>query len=605
MASTTSSSSSSSASVSLADKLSLSAITATASPLNLVVFACVLGFLLLRWWRRKNSPALPDLPWVARNDKAWILRDLRTRLWCLINYEEALRRAYDQYARHNKPCILATLDGEVILLPPSNTPWLIAQPDNVLSVNGAHKHILQTRYTFPKPEIMDPTVHFDVIKSELTRQVFNVTPEVCDELAAAVDQIWGSEADPDFEYYSDADGWKTVVLFDSLTKIVARISNRVFVGLPLCRDEQYLKNAIGFAEDIAFSATILRLFPGIVRPLVAPVATYSNRKHTREYTEILTPEIIRRQRLQQETASGPKSEHKGSEAEQTGDEAKNDFLQWLLTRSLTKSYPLPDETDPRIISARLLHVNFASVHTTSFIGTNALLDILAAPKNERVLETLRKEALDNMEPDAGSGPASSMWSRTAISKMHYLDSALRESSRRASIIGVGVNQKVVAPGGITTPDGTHLPEGCMVATHSWGCHNDESLYEGADKYKAFRFVELRDKISSGVGDGDRDKAEREKEYLDKAHLSFIATSPSYLGFGHGRHACPGRFFAAQELKLLLAYLLSRYEIQMVMEGGLGGNWNGKGIRPECYWAGPNHVPPMSAKVRVRRRKEFQ
>ncbi|KIW80965.1 hypothetical protein Z517_03988 [Fonsecaea pedrosoi CBS 271.37] len=580
-------------------------VSLTTNTLNIVFPVCLLLAFLLLHWRRKSSPTLPDLPWVARNDRAWVLRDLRTRLWCSINYEEALRRAYDQYARHNKPCILATLDGEVVLLPPSNTSWLIAQPDNVLSVNGAHKHILQTRYTFPKPEIMDPTVHFDVIKSELTRQVFNVTPEVCDELAAAVDQIWGSEADSDFEYYSDADGWKTVVLFDSLTKIIARISNRVFVGLPLCRDEEYLKNAIGFAEDIAFSATILRLFPGILRPLVSRIVTCSNRKHTRAYTEILTPEILRRQGLQDETTSDSEAEHKDSETERPGDTAKNDFLQWLLTRSLTKSYLSPDEADPQIICARLLHVNFASVHTTSFIGTNALLDILAAPRNERVLETLRQEALDNMEPDAGSGPASRMWSRTAIAKMHYLDSALRETSRRASIIGVGVNQKVVAPGGITTPDGIHVPEGCMVATHSWGCHNDETLYEEADKYKAFRFVELRDRISSGLGDGDRDRADREKEYLDKAHLSFIATSPSYLGFGHGRHACPGRFFAAQELKLLLAYLLSRYEIQMVMEGGLGGNWNGKGIRPECYWAGPNHVPPMSAKVRVRRRKEFQ
>ena len=82
---------------------------------------------------------------------------------------------------------------------------------------------------------MNPTVHFDVIKSELTRQVFTVTPEVCDELKEAVDQLWGIEPDPeDDEESSEKGGWKTVVLFDSMTNIVARMSNRVFVGLPLC-----------------------------------------------------------------------------------------------------------------------------------------------------------------------------------------------------------------------------------------------------------------------------------------------------------------------------------------------------------------------------------
>ena len=329
--------------------------------------------------------------------------------------------------------------------------------------------------------------------------------------------------------------------------------------------------------------------------MVASLATYNNRKHTRGFNKVLKPEIHRRQRLR--PSADPEKDAKADDALQSDvEDEKNDFLQWLLTRSQTKSHNSPDETDPNIICARLLHTNFASVHTTSFIGTNALLDILASPRNEQVLETLRKEALDTMDGD------DKLWTRNSLSRMLYLDSALRESSRRASIVGVGINQTVTAPGGVTTPEGWHLPEGCMVATHSWGNHNDETLYPDASKYKPFRFVELRENIPDTAS---ANQADKEKAHLDKAHLSFIATSPSYLGFGHGRHACPGRFFAAQELKLLIAYVLTRYEVQMVMEGGVGGNWNGKGARPECYWMGPNHVPPTGAKVRVRRRKEFR
>ncbi|KAK1499410.1 ent-kaurene oxidase [Colletotrichum cuscutae] len=35
-----------------------------------------------------------------------------------------------------------------------------------------------------------------------------------------------------------------------------------------------------------------------------------------------------------------------------------------------------------------------------------------------------------------------------------------------------------------------------------------------------------------------------------------------MAFGFGRHACPGRFFAATEIKMLIARLLLEYDIRM-------------------------------------------
>lgn len=35
-----------------------------------------------------------------------------------------------------------------------------------------------------------------------------------------------------------------------------------------------------------------------------------------------------------------------------------------------------------------------------------------------------------------------------------------------------------------------------------------------------------------------------------------------MHFGYGRHACPGRFFAANEIKLILARILVDYDIRM-------------------------------------------
>lgn len=42
---------------------------------------------------------------------------------------------------------------------------------------------------------------------------------------------------------------------------------------------------------------------------------------------------------------------------------------------------------------------------------------------------------------------------------------------------------------------------------------------------------------------------------------FVSVSIASLMFGYGRHACPGRFFAGNEIKLILVQLLQRFEIR--------------------------------------------
>ncbi len=71
----------------------------------------------------------------------------------------------------------------------------------------------------------------------------------------------------------------------------------------------------------------------------------------------------------------------------------------------------------------------------------------------------------------------------------------------------------------------------------------------------------------------------------------VSPTPTFLSFGYGRHACPGRFLAAQETKIFLAYVLLSYEIQPL-----------KGPRPDNLWYGDILMPPVKAKLSVKRRK---
>lgn len=42
----------------------------------------------------------------------------------------------------------------------------------------------------------------------------------------------------------------------------------------------------------------------------------------------------------------------------------------------------------------------------------------------------------------------------------------------------------------------------------------------------------------------------------------MSVTKENMSFGFGRHACPGRFFAANEIKLILARLLLDYDLRM-------------------------------------------
>lgn len=79
---------------------------------------------------------------------------------------------------------------------------------------------------------------------------------------------------------------------------------------------------------------------------------------------------------------------------------------------------------------------------------------------------------------------------------------------------------------------------------------------------------------------------------------FVTTSAESLNFGHGNHACPGRFFASNEIKVVLIHLLRGWELRFKGdEGGRGG----EGMRPGNFWMGTICTPNSMAEVEVRRK----
>lgn len=73
---------------------------------------------------------------------------------------------------------------------------------------------------------------------------------------------------------------------------------------------------------------------------------------------------------------------------------------------------------------------------------------------------------------------------------------------------------------------------------------DHALYPSPLEFRPLRFYELRQRSSE-----------------DAKRHQLTSTGPANLAFGYGTSACPGRFFAAVEMKLILAHLLIHYEFK--------------------------------------------
>lgn len=113
----------------------------------------------------------------------------------------------------------------MIVVPGSQVKWIVDQPDNVLSSRAMQMESLQTDWVLLDPAIASNPIHEIIIRRDLTRSLGTLIPEIDEELNVGVDDCWGK----------DTENWNDVGLFTTMMKVVARTSNRVFVGLPLCK----------------------------------------------------------------------------------------------------------------------------------------------------------------------------------------------------------------------------------------------------------------------------------------------------------------------------------------------------------------------------------
>lgn len=531
-----------------------------------VILSLFLGYIYL--WR--TPPDLAKLRILNSLPDEWFpyLRALYRNTLGLKN------TLYLHHAHHKEETVRIPIlgPGRLVLLPSSQRKWLLGQPESILSMHQQTDQHFQFDYGTIYPTRDHQQVHIGLVTTKLTSQIGNLIPRLAEELDLALAKHWGGEGP------SAEEEWREVCVYDTLRVVIGQAINRIFIGESLCRNREMLDAAVAYAQCIPVSAQLLILFPKPLRRLVAPLITLPNRWLERKWFKLTVPEVRERLRSRARQQSSDSKENAGSSAAGSGTAAQNDFLEWLIAHGEASGDPYL--LDPEVMAARILLLNAFALHTTAFAVTHMVLDLVGgsgAERGARVAAELRQEVRDVLASHGDDGE----WNKRALARLEKLDSAFRESQRVNTVLSVGPLRIVSAREGVETPSGARVPRGYQVGIPAYSIHFDEDIW-GADagQFRPFRFSDKRREVD----------AQAAPDHLQRARQAWATTSPEYLSFGAGRNSCPGRFFAAGLLKVLMANILLKYDFEFQEE------------RPKNVWFGTNHLPPTDAKIRIRRRK---
>ncbi|KAK1753823.1 putative cytochrome P450 E-class, group IV [Echria macrotheca] len=392
----------------------------------------------------------------------------------------------------------------VVVVAPKYLAELKKLPDDVLSFDGAIEESMHAKYTLL--DVGNPAIPHTV-KASLTPALPRLSPALSDEVRLS----FLSELPP-------CEGWTPIRINQKLLRIVAMVSGRIFIGSELCRDEEYLDAAISYTIELTQARGAVDKLAPWKRPFLASRLPEVRRvaERFKQADAFLRPVVEARKKL------GP-------------DEKPDDMLQWVMDNQGR----FGDDSSAKL--ARLqLGLSFAAIHTTTMTATNAFYNLAAHPE---ITTDLRSEIRDVLAAHDG------VMSAPALQAMKKVDSFLKETLRFDPPGVASFQRKVLRQ--FTLSSGQTIPAGVVIEVPSMAISRDAAIFPDPERFDHLRFYKLRQDA--------RERGEAETA----AQNQFVSVSQSSLTFGYGRHACPGRFLAANEIKMIVATAVLLYDMRLV------------------------------------------
>ncbi|KAK7926620.1 cytochrome P450 [Apiospora marii] len=320
------------------------------------------------------------------------------------------------------------------------------------------------------------------------------------------------------EFIPECPEWTSIMPYPLLLQIFNRIGQRVLVGPELGRNPEWLDLTQNYTTSLLQGTNTVR---AKYTPSLRWLAKYLERDVKMVYKQRQRAAALLEPVLQSRLAA------RAEKQQQT--DHHDDAIEWLIDDYHRKGMQVTAQE----IAQDQLGLTLAAIHNTAATVLSTLYDLIDHPAS---LDDIRTEVRQAMGQHGGG------FDRAALQSLRHLDSFMTESLRMHSMPQVTVQRLALVPK--TFHDGFHIPAGTQVMFANRQLNHDLDLYPDPERFDAKRFY-------------DRDGN-------NKHH--FATVSDDFINFGSGFHACPGRFFAQDVIKLLLASLLIRYDFKYLEKG---------------------------------------
>ena len=310
------------------------------------------------------------------------------------------------------------------------------------------------------------------------------------------------------------------------------MTSRIFLGEELCRNDESIKTTKDYIIHVPRGAIKMYTVPAVFRHIFRLFSEDCRqiKRTLARARELLDPVIEKRRLLK-------------AQAQAQGKDIMpfDDAIEWAEAEWGETPY------DPAKFQVALA---FSAIHSVTDFLSQTLIFLA---KNPESIVSLREEIISVLRAEG--------WSKSALGNMKLLDSALKETLRLKPVAKSKLRflakslmtdvqflvvmrrialEDFVLPGGLSIRKGESV---CVPITNL----SDPQIYSQPENYDMYRFKHMADNPATAY----------------KAHLT--SATADHPGFGYGLHACPGRYFAANIVKIALCHLLLKYDWKLATD----------------------------------------